>query len=142
MRIPRAPVIYGGADGLTCAMGIVAGLSITRQPAAAIWAAALSAGIAEFPGMASGQYQSAPGDGKAAALVTGAASTAGAVAPAVPFLLASGALAVIASVAVACAMCAGIAMLRPEAGPRAWAQSFGITAAAVGLCLLGGLIPA
>jgi len=133
-------MIYGGADGLTCAMGIVAGLSVTHQAPAAIWAAALSAGIAEFPGMASGQYQSAPQDGKTAALVTGAASTAGAVIPAVPFLFTSGMLAVVLSVALACVMCAGIAWLRPEAGWRAWAQSYGITAAAVGLCLAAGTI--
>ena len=140
VRIPRAPAIYGLADGLTCAMGIVTGLSIAHARPAVVWAAALSAGIAEVPGMALGQYQSAPGDGPFAALVTGASSTAGAVAPAVPFLFSSGTFAVIASIAVACAVCAVIAWLRPEAGWRAWAQSFGITAAAVALCLAAGFL--
>lgn len=138
-RVQRAPAIYGLADGLACAAGIVAGLSISHQSPVAIWAAALSAGVAEFPGMASGQYQSAPEDGVTAAVITGASSAAGAIAPAVPFLFASGTVAVAASAAVACVVCAVIAWLRPEHGWRAFAQSYGITGAAVGLCLLAGL---
>jgi VIT1/CCC1 family predicted Fe2+/Mn2+ transporter len=128
------------ADGLTCAMGIITGLAITHHPAA-VWAAALSAGLAEFPGMASGQYQSAPEDGHAAALVCGAASTAGAVAPAVPYLVVTGAAALWSAVAVAVAVCTLIALVRPDRGWKAFAQSYGITAAAAGLCVAGGLIP-
>lgn len=136
MRIPRAPAIFGAADGLTLAMGLVTGLTLAHQPPAAIWSAALSGGLAELPGMASGQYQSTPEDGKLAALICGLASVAGAVLPAVPYLVACGAVALAASITVAIVVCSLIAWLRPGTGWRCFAVSYGILAAAVGLCLL------
>jgi VIT1/CCC1 family predicted Fe2+/Mn2+ transporter len=143
MMLPRAPAIFGFADGTVCAIGIIAGLAVTHQDARAIWAAAFSAGLAEFAGMAAGQYQSAPEDGKIAALICGLASAAGAVLPAVPYLIASGAAALTCSVVIAALLCAGIAWLRPDhQGGRAYVQSYGVMIAAAGLCLLGGLIPA
>lgn len=143
MTLPRAPAVFGFADGTVCAMGIIAGLAITHQDARAIWTAAFSAGLAEFAGMAAGQYQSAPEDGKLAALICGLASTAGAVLPAVPYLITGGAPALACAIVVALLLCACIAYLRPDhQGSRAYVQSYGVMAAAIGLCLLGGLIPA
>jgi VIT1/CCC1 family predicted Fe2+/Mn2+ transporter len=142
VRIPRAPAIFGFADGLVCAMGIVAGMVIIHATPRAIWAAAFSAGLAEMAGMAAGQYESAPEDGKLAAMVCGLASTAGAMSPAVPYLVTRGGLALGLSLGVTVVLCLVIAWLRPDHGGwRAVVQSLGITTAAVGLCLLGGLIP-
>lgn len=137
---PRAPAIFGFADGMTCAAGIVVGMLISHQPAGAVWVAAFSAGLAEFAGMTSGQLQSAPEDGKTAALVCGLASLIGAVFPAVPYLVTSGGMALAASVAVTAILCGIVAYLRPEKGWRAYGLSYGITAAACCLCVLGGLI--
>jgi hypothetical protein len=140
MRIPRPPVIFGAADGLTCAMGIITGLVLTHHQAGA-WEAAFSAGLAELPGMASGQYQSAPQDGKAAALACGIASWAGAVSPAVPYLFLAGAPAFWSALAVVAGICTIIAALRPDTGLRAYALSYGITGLSILLCVAGSLIP-
>jgi VIT1/CCC1 family predicted Fe2+/Mn2+ transporter len=141
MKIPRAPAIFGFADGLTCAVGIVAGMLVTHQSHHTIWIAAFSAGLAEFIGMASGQFQSAPEDGMFAAIICGIASIAGAVLPACPYIFTSGSLALILSGAVVVAVCTFIAIIRPETGWRAYALSYGITAAAIGLCIAGAYLP-
>lgn len=141
MKIPRAPAIFGFADGLTCAVGIVAGMLVTHQPHHAIWIAAFSAGLAEFIGMASGQFQSAPEDGMLPAIVCGIASMLGAILPAFPYIFASGMLAVTLAIGMVCAVCAFIAIIRPETGWKAYALSYGITAAAIGLCIAGAYLP-
>lgn len=135
-----APSIFGFADGVVCAMGIVCGMVITSQPPAAIWAAAFSAGLAEFAGMSAGQYQSAPEDGRTAALICGLASLVGAVLPAIPYLFTRGLVAVISAVCIAIVLCGVIARAQPKRTWKTYAISYGITACAVGLCLVGGLI--
>jgi VIT1/CCC1 family predicted Fe2+/Mn2+ transporter len=135
-----APSVFGFADGVVCAMGIVCGLVITHQSPRAIWAAALSAGLAEFAGMTAGQYQSAPEDGKLAALICGLAALLGAVMPGVPYLFTRGLAAIVLAVAIASVLCGLIAWIQPGRTWKNFAISYGITAAAVGLCLLGGLI--
>lgn len=124
---------------MTCAAGIVAGLLIAGHPGA-IWTGALSAGLAELAGMFSGQLQSAPEDGVLAAVVCGIASLLGAVLPAAPYIFLAGLPALIAAVAVVCLLCAVVAVVRPQSGPKAWLLSYGVTAAACGLCVLGALV--
>lgn len=129
----------GLADGTTAGIGLSLALYIARQPHLAVWLAGLSGGLAAFPGMASGRYQSDPEDGIGGAAVCGAATTAGSVLVALPFAVASGRAALAASGLVTAALCAVVAVIRPDAGWRAWLLSYGITAVAAGLCVAAGL---
>jgi VIT1/CCC1 family predicted Fe2+/Mn2+ transporter len=139
MRISRPAAIMGLADGIATGIGLSLGLSAGHQVHAAIWLAGLSGGLASFPGMASGRYQSEPAGGVTGAAVCGLATTAGSVLTVLPFLLVHGAAAVAASIAVAAVLCALVAVLRPEAGWQAWVLSYGITAVAGGLCVAAAL---
>jgi hypothetical protein len=129
----------GLADGTTTGIGLSLALYIAHQPHLAVWLAGLSGGLAAFPGMASGRYQSDPGDGIGGAVVCGAATTAGSVLVALPFALAAGRAALFASGLVTFVLVAVVAVIRPDAGWKAWALSYGITAAAAGLCVAAGL---
>ena len=140
MKVPRAAAIMGLADGTTTGAGLSLALYIAHQPHLAVWLAGLSGGLAAFPGMASGRYQSDPGDGAGGAAVCGAATTLGSVAVALPFAVASGRAALAASGAVTLALCAVVAVIRPDTGWKAWLLSYGITAAAAGLCIGAGIL--
>jgi VIT1/CCC1 family predicted Fe2+/Mn2+ transporter len=139
VRFTRPAAIMGLADGTATGIGLALGLSAGHQVHAAIWLAGLSGGLASFPGMASGRYQSEPGGGVTGAAVCGLATTAGAVLTVLPFLLVHGSSAVAASIAAAAVLCGLVAVLRPEAGWQAWALSYGITAVAAGLCVAAAL---
>ena len=131
--------VMGGADGLGIVLGLIAGLGVSHGGAHAIWAAALSGGIAEFFSMANAQRISDPEDGWQPAVVIGAASLAGCALPAVPYAVGGGQLALAASVVLCLAMGGAICWLRPEHGGRSVAETFvllGITAVA---CVLAGL---
>lgn len=132
----RAPIIFGAADGLTIVTGLVAGMAVSHQPSKALWAAALSGGLAELVGMTSGQYQADSAGGWPQALACGVASAAACILPAVPWLLPVGrpwaSLGTIALVAIICGL---IAWLRPEKGKRAVIETFGLT-------LLAGVLTA
>jgi hypothetical protein len=130
----------GLADGTTAGIGLSLALYTARQPHLAVWLAGLSGGLAAFPGMASGRYQSDPDDGIGGAVVCGLATTAGSVLVALPFAVAAGSAALAASGAVTLVLCAVVAVIRPDTGWKAWALSYGITAAAAGLCLAAGLV--
>jgi hypothetical protein len=130
----------GLADGTTTGIGMSLTLYIAHQPHLAVWLAGLSGGLAAFPGMASGRYQSDPGDGAGGAAVCGLATTAGSVLVALPFALASGRAALAAAGVATLALCAAVAVIREDAGWRAWALSYGITAAAAGLCIAAGIL--
>jgi hypothetical protein len=136
---PRTAAIMGLADGLTTGIGLVLGMTVTHQPGAAIWAAGLSGGLAAFPGMASGRWQSEH-DGLLPAAVCGLATTAGSVLVAVPYALAGGLAALSAAFAAAAVLCAVVAWIRPQHGWRAVVMSYGVTAAAAGLCIAGGFL--
>ncbi len=123
----------GLADGTTTGTGLSLALYIAHQPHLAVW-------LAAFPGMASGRYQSDPGDGIGGAVVCGGATAAGSVLVALPFAVASGRAALVASGLVTLALCAAVAVIRPDAGWKAWALSYGITAAAAVLCAGAGLL--
>lgn len=137
MRIPRAASIMGLADGTTTGIGLALGLAVAHEPSRAIWLAGLSGGLAAFPGMASGRYQSEPSDGLPGAAACGLATSAGSVLVTLPYLLASGAAALGAALAVTAALCGAVAVIREQTGWRAWALSYGITAVAAGLCIGG-----
>lgn len=140
MKISRAAAIMGLADGTTTGIGLSLALYIARQPHLAVWLAGLSGGLAAFPGMASGRYQSDPGDGIGGAAVCGAATTAGSVLVALPFAVAAGPAALVASGLATAVLCAAVAVIRETPGWRAWALSYGITAAAAGLCVAAGIL--
>lgn len=137
MKLDREAVIFGVADGMTSFTGLVLGFAVTGHLEAA-WVAGFSSGVAAFPGMASGRYQSAPQDGITSAAVCGLSTTAGSIVPAVPFLTGHGVVQVIASLSLTAALCAVVAVLRPQKGVRAWVLSYGITAAAALLSLALG----
>lgn len=129
----------GLADGTTTGIGLSLALYIAHQPHLAVWLAGLSGGLAAFPGMASGRYQSDPGDGIGGAAVCGAATTAGSILVALPFAVASGGAALLAAGLVTLVLCAVVAVIRLDTGWKAWVLSYGITAAAAGLCVAAGL---
>jgi hypothetical protein len=130
----------GLADGTTTGTGLSLALYIAHQSHLAVWLAGLSGGLAAFPGMSSGRYQSDPGDGIGGAVVCGAATTAGSVLVALPFAFASGRAALLAGGLVTLALCSVVAVIRPDTGWRAWALSYGITAVAAGLCIGAGVM--
>jgi len=142
VRVPRAAAIMGLADGTTTGIGLSLALYVAREPHLAVWLAGLSGGLAAFPGMASGRYQSDPGDGLGGAAVCGAATTAGSVLVALPFAVAAGSAALLAAGLVTLALCAVVAVIRETPGWKAWALSYGITAVAAGLCLAAGVATA
>lgn len=142
MKLSRSAAIMGMADGLTTGIGLVLGMVITHQTHLAIWAAGFSGGLAAFPGMASGRYQSAPEDGRAGAAVCGLATTVGSILVVLPYLVSRGTIALAVSCAVAFVLCALVALIREQRGWRAFALSYGITAAAAGLCVAGAFVPA
>lgn len=141
MRIPREPLVFGSMDGTVSALGIISILTLTHAGPAAVFAGAFGGGLAGFPGMASGQWKSDPDSGLVAALVCGAATTAGAVLPAIPYLLTSGWRAYAVACVIGAAVAALITWLAPGRGMASLAQTYGVLLAAVALCVAGGFIP-
>lgn len=143
---PRAPVILGAADGVTIVLGLL--VSLTAHPSA-VFRAALGAGLAELVGMTAGVWLSAGQDGTGhgggwrgfwAALSCGGAALVACAAPAVPYLVAHGPVALGASVALTAAVAGIVAWLRPEKGILAVAQTYGVLAVAAGLCYGASLV--
>lgn len=129
--------VFGGADGVVLAAGFIA--SFTHQPHSLV-KAAVAAGCAELVGMTAGSWLSDSGGGFWPALANGGAAFAACVIPALPYLGASGAWALIPSVALVAAVAGIIAWLRPEKGTLAVVQTFGVLLLAAGLCYAAGLI--
>jgi hypothetical protein len=125
----RAQATFGGADGVTIAVGLV--VSLHNHPGA-MFAAAAGAGLAELAGMTGGAWLA--GQGKLPALANGAAAAGACMLPAVPYLIGSGLAALAAAVVIAVAVGTAIAWLRPEKGLLAVVQTFGVLAAAAALC--------
>lgn len=127
--------VMGAADGLGIVLGLIAGLIVSHQPPHAVWAAALSGGIAEFFSMANAQRISDSRSGWLPPLAIGAASLAGCALPAVPYALTAGTAALTAALIACAAAAAVITWIRPEHGLAAIAETFGlllITGAACG----------
>lgn len=135
----RRTALMGGADGLGIVLGLIAGMIISRQPAHAVWAAAISGGIAEFFSMANGQRISDASSGWLPAAAIGTASLAGCVLPAIPYALGTGTAALTAALALCAAAAAVISWARPEKGIPALAETFGLLAVTGIACGLAGL---
>lgn len=133
----RSPVTFGSADGLTVAIGIV--ISLTGQPHALV-RAALGAAVAELVGMSSGAWLSDEKAGFGPALANGGSAFAACIAPALPYAVLSGSAAAGVSVLIVVLAASAIALLRPERGLLAWAQTFAVLGAAAGLCFAASLI--
>lgn len=131
----------GMADGMTTGIGLVLGMAVAGYGHRAIWAAGFAGGLAAFPGMSSGRFQSAPEEGIPGALLCGIATTAGSVAVVLPVALAGGALGIICAIAVTFALATTVAIIRDTPGWQAFALSYGITTAAAALCLLTAFVP-
>lgn len=133
-------MVFGAADGLTLVLGLILGLAVARQPSAAVWHAALGGGVAEFGGMALGQYWSDPNRDKVAALCNGAAAAVACISAGAPFAVLSGVAAI--GVAMVVVTCAGIAITlgREESGWLAFARTFGLLILAAALSGASGLL--
>ena len=132
--------VFGGADGLTVVIGLIAGLVVSRQSAGAVWHAALAGGLAEFVGMAAGQYLSDEDAGLRVALTCGAAALAACTLPAVPYAVSGGFPALLTALMLVGVAATAISWLRPEKGVLAAVQTFGILVAAALLCAAVALI--
>jgi len=142
---PRDPAIirrvatFGAADGLGIVLGLIAGMIVSRQPAHAVWAAALSGGIAELFSMANGQRISDPRSGWPPAITIGAASLAGCAIPAIPYSFSSGTAALTAALALCAAAAGVISWARPERGALAVVETFGLLIITGAACSAAGL---
>jgi hypothetical protein len=132
-----APTVFGAADGVTIALGLI--VSLTGMPHA-LFHAAVGAGCAELVGMTAGQWLSDNSAGFKAALANGGAACLACVIPALPYLAGSGPLVMAASLILVTVIAGLIALLRPEKGLLAAAQTYGVLLAAAGLCAAASLL--
>ena len=129
--ILRKQAVFGAADGVTIALGLV--VSVSGHPDALVHAA-IGAGLAELVGMTAGAWLSDSGEGFRPALANGAAAFLACALPAVPYLLAHGLVALLSSLLVVAVIAGVISWLRPEKGALAIVQTFGILLLAALLC--------
>lgn len=136
----RKQAVFGASDGLTLALGFIAGMS--GQPAHAIVRAAVAAGIAELVGMTAGSWLSDSNAGFRAALANGAAALAACIVPVLPYLAGSSArwADLATSLLLVTAVAGLIACLREERGAAGLLQTFGILALAAAACWAASLI--
>jgi VIT1/CCC1 family predicted Fe2+/Mn2+ transporter len=134
-RSVSRPAVFGMFDGLTCYLGVMLGLASHPR---LIVAAAVGVGAAETVGMAAGEWLSSSKNGFVSSAVIGVATGAGAIIPALPYTLMSGWYARGWSIGLVLVLTAAIAwQRRAERGVRrAFAESFGVLAAAAGLVAL------
>jgi hypothetical protein len=133
-------MVFGAADGLSLILGLILGLAVSRQPSSAVWHAALAGGVAEFGGMALGQYWSDPGRDKTGALLNGGAGATAVIASGAPFAITAGAPAVGMAAAIVAAFALAVTFLREEPGWLAVARTFGLLLAAGALSAASGLL--
>lgn len=124
-----APAIFGGFDGATSVVGVL--LTLTGHPGQ-ILPTALGLAVAGGVGMAAGSWLSA--DTKAGpreALVIGAATAAGTLLPALPYLLLAGAVAMACSGLLLGLLGAAITLVRARDRSmiRAVAETYGVLVA-------------
>ena len=135
-RALRREAVFGGADGVTIALGLIVSLAGQQR---AMWHAAVGAGLAELVGMTAGKWLSDGDAGFRLALANGTSALAACLVPAFPALLMSGAPALGAELGLVAAVAAVISWLRPERGILAVAQTYGVLTVAAALCWLAGL---
>lgn len=133
----RGPLVLGSADGLTLILGLICGLA--RDPHALVHAA-VSGGLAELAGMTAALWLSDDGSGFVPALGCGVATLAACAVPAAPYLIASGAAALIPSLLLVAVIAGVVARLRPERGVLAVAETYGVLVCAALLCFAASFI--
>lgn len=127
----HGPLVFGTADGLVLALGLIAGFA--AQPRSALHAA-IFAGIAEAVGMTAGQWLSDSPGGFIPAAGCGLAAFGACVLPVLPFTAGTGPVAYTAALILVALVAAAIARLRPERGALAAVQTYGVLAVAGILC--------
>jgi VIT1/CCC1 family predicted Fe2+/Mn2+ transporter len=132
--------VFGGMDGLSSAIGMIAALALSGSGAVLVAAVALAVGSAVS--MAAGEWLSDPEQSSHRALVMGVATLAGALLPAVPFAVLSGGPADAACLLVTMGLAGLVAELRPEDRLQSYARTLGVLiltcSAAVGASVLAG----
>lgn len=138
----RSPLLkaatLGGFDGTASLLGVIIYL-LAKDPRL-IFPAALSGAVTSALSMGAAEWLSDSGSGFGAASVMALATFCGALLPALPFGVASGAAALAECAVIV--TCAGIAvsMLRPQRGlGLSLAETFGILAACTAAAALLGL---
>jgi hypothetical protein len=124
--------IFGAFDGMTSALGVIAATLIagsTRFIVLAVFGVAIAATV----GMAAGEYLSDPKRSLRRAMVMGAATLVGAVAPGLPFLVLGKWPAAIGCLLITVTLAGLIAHFRQPGGWRAYATTFGILGAVAAL---------
>jgi VIT1/CCC1 family predicted Fe2+/Mn2+ transporter len=140
MKLPRldkdnrVAAILGAADGLTIVVALIFGRN------AAVFHAALDAGIGEFIGMGAALYLSDARKRIAPAFVCGMCTLLGCVLPAIPYAVSSGNIARGVSVVIAIGLAAVVCKLRPDKGWIAVAETYGVLAASALLCFAVSLL--
>ncbi len=121
-----APAVFGGFDGATSVVGVL--LTLTGHPGQ-ILPTALGLAVAGGVGMAAGSWLSADTDGgPREAVVIGAATAAGTLLPALPYLLLAGAAAMVCSGLLLVLLGAAITLVRAgdRSLVRAAAETYGV----------------
>ena len=130
-------MIFGLADGTMSLLGVILYL-LGHQ--ALIFPAALSGGISSAMSMAAGEWLSDSENGLGTSCVMGAATGTGAVLPAIPYAVTSGAVALTCSVIICVLIGVAVALMRARRSvPLALAETFAILLAIFGVVLLCGL---
>lgn len=130
-------MIFGLADGMMSLLGVILYL-LGHQ--ALIFPAALSGGISSAMSMAAGEWLSDSENGLGTSCVMGAATGTGAVLPAIPYAVTSGAVALTCSVIICVLIGVAVALMRARRSvPLALAETFAILLAIFGVVLLCGL---
>jgi hypothetical protein len=136
-RALKREAVFGGADGLTAAVGLI--VSLAGQPHA-MWRAALGVGLAGMVGMTAGKWLSDESAGFAVALANGTAAMAACIVPALPALAGGGVAVLAAELVLVTAVAGVISLLRPEKGVLAVVQTYGVLVVAAGLVMAAGAL--
>lgn len=136
-RLAR-PAIFGLADGLMSMLGVILYL-IGHQ--SLIFPAALSGGISSALSMAGGEWLSDSDNGLGASCVMGGATGLGAILPALPYAVTSGAAALTCSIVICVLIGAAVALMRPmRSRVLAFAETYAILGAIFLAVLACGLL--
>ena len=135
-RALARPVIFGLADGAMSILGVV--FYASGHPGL-VFPVALSGGLTAAVSMAAGEWLSDTGTpDRVAAAAMGAATLAGSVAPAAPYLLWHGLLAPVMSVSVCVLVAAVVGRLRRNRKHR-YAETFAVLAVVVAVAVACGI---
>ena len=129
----RAQVVFGSFDGLVSALGMVLALALTHSPALVTAAVALA--VASAASMGAGEWLADTGGSLRRASVMAAATLAGSITPALPFIVGGGPAAFVACGLLTGAWVVVIAEVRPGAPLPSYAKTAGVLVAATALGL-------